>query len=211
MSAASWLASTMPTRRAAFLLSAAGPALILAIATVFHPAHLTDVTAARWLALHFGLIVIFPLVGFAPWLIARTAGRSFGVAAAILGLFYAAFYTSLDVLAGVGAGSLQLSGHADAKGPLYAQGHVVATIGVVALALAVLVASIAAISRFGLRALPGAVLALAGSVLLYSSHIYFGWGTVSMLLLASGFGWLAWTVSAPSPGDASGSAARPAQ
>ena len=188
----------MPTRRAAFLFAAAGPALILAVATLFHPAHLTDATAARWLGLHVGLIAIFPLVGFAPWLIARAAGRAYGVPAAILGLFYAAFYTSLDVLAGVGAGSLQLSGHADAKGPLYAQGHVVATIGVIALVLAALVASIAAIIRFGLRALPGGVLAIAGSILLYSSHIYLGWGTVSMLLLASGFGWLAWTVSAPS-------------
>lgn len=173
----------------------AGPLLLLAVASVFHPVNLTDSTAGVWFGLHLVLIPVFPLVGLAPWLIARQVDRRLGWLAAVFAFGYAAFYTSLDVLAGVGAGAVHLAGETDAKASLYAIGRTVAAIGVVSLICAAVVASIAGILRARLAAVPGAVLALAGAALLYRGHIYFGYGTLTMLLLAAGFTILAFAVS----------------
>lgn len=184
----------MPSNRVLLTVVIAGPLILLAIASVFHPMNLTDATAGVWFGLHLVLIPVFPLVGFAPWLIAKQVDRRLGWAAAVFGFGYAAFYTSLDVLAGVGAGAVQLAGETDAKASLYAIGRVVAAIGVISLISATVVASIAGILRARLAAVPGAVLALAGTALLYRGHIYFGYGTLTMLLLAAGFTILAFAV-----------------
>ncbi len=185
----------MPRNPVLLVTVVAGPLLLLAIASIFHPVNLTDETAATWFGLHLILIPVFPLVGLAPWLIAKTVDRRLGWAAGVFGFGYAAFYTSLDVLAGVGAGAVQLAGETDAKAPLYAIGRTVAVIGVISLISATVAASIAGILRARLVAVPGAVLALAGAVLVYRGHIYFGYGTLAMLLLAAGFTILALAVN----------------
>jgi len=194
------------------------PFALLAIASLFHPVNLTDDTAGLWFGLHLALIPVFPLVGFVPWLVARRVDRRLGWVAGALGFLYAAFYTSLDLLAGVGAGAVQLAGVPDAKAGLYAIGRVVAMVGVVSLVAAAVVASVAAFVVARLTALPGALLAVAGAVLLYRGHVYFGYGTLSMLLMAAGFTVLALvtdrgrtaTEAAVAASDAAPRAPRPA-
>lgn len=177
------------------LAAAAAPALILAAITPVHPTSNTAETAIWWRNLHIILLPIFPLVALAPWLVAREVDRRLGRVAAIFGYVYACFYTSLDVLAGIGAGALAVHGFTDARSPLYAAGRAFAIVGIVALTVATVIASAAAVRRAGWIALPGAALAVAGSVLFYYGHVYFGLGTVATLLLAAGYAVLMLTVT----------------
>ena len=187
------------------LAAAVAPALVLALLTPAHPTSNTADTALTWQNLHIVLLPILPLVALAPWLVAREVDRRLGWVAGVLGFVYACFYTSLDVLAGIGAGALAVAGFDAARSPLYAMGRNLAIVGIVALTAATLVASAGAFRRAGLLALPGAVLATAGSVLFYFGHVYPGRGTLAMLLLAGGYAALMLAVtrtSTPSTGDA---------
>lgn len=167
-------------------VGAAAPAIVCALIGIIHPTQLTEGTAGLWQGIHIALIPLFPLIGLGPWLIARRVDRRLGWLGALFGYGYATFYTSLDLLAGVAAGTVQLAGFDEAKGPLYAIARILAMVGIVSLIAGVVTASIAAILRAGLVAVPGAVLALAGAILHYYGHIYLGYGTLSMLLLAAG-------------------------
>lgn len=187
----------MKARTLALLVAV--PALLCATVGLAHPPKLNADSAEYWRAMHLVLIPIFPLIGLAPWLIARRAGRVFGWLGAIFGYGFATFYTSLDLLAGVGAGALVASGNSDATGPVFAIARILGTIGVVSLALGVIVAGIAAYRVAGPLTIPGALLALVGAILIQNGHIYLGLGTVAMLLLAAGFVVLALVVSRPAP------------
>lgn len=167
-------------------LGASLPAIVCGMIGVLHPTVLTESTGSLWQGIHIVLIPLFPLIGIGPWLIARRVDRRLGFLGALFGYGYATFYTSLDLLAGVAAGTVQLAGFDAAKTPLYAIARILAMVGIVSLIAGVVTASIAAIVRAGLVALPGAVLALAGAVLHYYGHIYLGYGTIAMLLLAAG-------------------------
>ena len=171
------------------------PALLCGLVGVVHPVNLTDDSALLWRNIHVLLIPIFPLIGLAPWLIARRVDRRLGWVGALFGYGYAAFYTSLDLIAGVAAGTVEVAGMSDAKAPLYAIARILGAVGVVSLIAGAVTASIAAVIRAGVIALPGALLAIAGAALLYRGHIYFGYGTLSMLLLAAGFVVLAFAVT----------------
>ncbi len=173
------------------------PALLCAAIGLTHPPSLNAASAEHWRTMHLVLIPIFPLIGLAPWLIARRAGVWFGRGAAGLGYGFAVFYTSLDLLAGVAGGALVASGHPDATGQVFAIARVLGTVGVVALVLACVLAGFAAFRVAGLAALPGALLATVGAVLVQPGHIYLGLGTVAMLLLAGGFAVMAWAVTKP--------------
>jgi len=163
------------------------PALACALIGLLHPHHLTADTAARWQLMHLVLIPVFPLIGFAPWLIARRSNRVLGIVAAVAGYGFATFYTSLDLLAGVAAGALQLAGVTEGKAPVYEVAREIGLVGVVSLVLACLAATAAVYTRRRLRAIPGGVLATAGALLVQPGHIYPGLGTLAMLLLAAGF------------------------
>jgi hypothetical protein len=97
----------MQRQRIVMLTVLTGPPLVLAGAGLAHPMHLTADTAGRWRDLHVLLLPIFPLLGLGPWLVIRRENPVLGTVAAILGYGYAVFYTALDVLAGIGAGSLE--------------------------------------------------------------------------------------------------------
>ena len=107
------------TRSVLQLVAVGAPPLILAILGLTHPVSLTDDTAEYWRNLHIILLPIFPLLGLAPWLIARRYGSVYGWVTAVLGYLYAVFYTSLDVLAGIGAGGLRLDNAGSGRGVLY--------------------------------------------------------------------------------------------
>jgi hypothetical protein len=171
------------------------PAVACAAVGLTHPASLNADSAEQWRNLHLVLIPIFPLIGLAPWLIARKAGVWFDRVGALLGYGFATFYTSLDILAGVAGGALVLAGSGDATGPIFAIARTLASIGVVSLVAGCIVAGIAAFRVAGVVALPGAVIATIGAILVQEGHIYLGLGTVALMLLAAGFVIMAITVT----------------
>ena len=124
-----------------------GPPLALAAAGLAHPMRLTDATADRWLVLHLVLLPLFPLLGVAPWVIARRGSATLGNLAALLGYAFAVGYTGLDVLAGIGAGQLQRHHAAAQKGILYDQADALAAVGVAAYLAASVLAVVVALRR----------------------------------------------------------------
>jgi hypothetical protein len=180
----------MSTRLRLVLLVSA-PAVAIALTGLLHPHHLTDETAGLWQVMHIVLIPLFPLIGFAPWLIARRTSRVLGAIAAVGGYGFATFYTSLDLLAGVGAGTLQIAGITEGKAPIYEIARVLGLVGVVSLVVACTAAGIAACFHNRLLAVPGGLLGIVGAALVQPGHIYPGLGTLAMLLLAAGFALLA--------------------
>jgi hypothetical protein len=164
------------------------PPLALAIIGVTHPHHLTAASALYWRNLHVLTLPIFPLLGFAPWLIARFR-RNLAVswAAGVLGFAFATFYTGLDVLAGIGAGGLKLDGMGMATSTVFGLGDDLGNIGAIALIVAVVLAGIVSILSVGRYAIPGALLVFAGSVCLYEDHIFFPVGVIGEVAFAIGW------------------------
>ena len=173
--------------------------LLLAVLGVTHPRVLTPATASYWHALHLALLVLFPLLGVNLWwLLAGFSGWAAWTARA-LGLVYVTFYGALDVLAGIGTGTLVMNAPA-ANSPelsgavrsLFVAGNELSFIGVWAFLAACILTSAVLIRRVGRFALPGALLLCGAAVPFLVSHIYFPVGVVTMLLLAAGFGLLMW-------------------
>lgn len=172
------------------------PAVVIALIGLLHPHHLTAETAARWQTMHIVLIPIFPLIGLGPWLIARRTSRPLGIVAAIGGYGFATFYTSLDLLAGVAAGTLQLAGITDGKTPVYEVARALGMVGVISLVLGCVATTVAVFIEARFRAIPGGVLAVVGAALVQPGHIYPGLGTAALVILACGLALLAVTVTA---------------
>lgn len=181
----------MSTRRLALTIVAVTvPSLVLAAVGVTHPTELDATSAGYWRDLHIGILAVFPLLGFAPWLIVR--GRSLVVSwiAGILGFVYAAFYSALDVLAGIGAGGLEHEGMHEAIGTAFHLGDALGLVGSVALVAACVFTGVWSVRTIGLAAIPGALLALVGSLVFLKWHIFFPYGVIGQLLLAAGWAWL---------------------
>ncbi|MEY2847392.1 MAG: hypothetical protein RI885_57 [Actinomycetota bacterium] len=173
------------------------PTIVVLLVGLTHPTRLTEQSAEWWRNLHIILLPVFPFMGLAPWLVARAVDRRLGWVAAIGGFGFATCYTSLDVLAGIGGGAMMLGGESDASGPLFRIGNQLAQVGVYSLVGATLVASIAAIVRARLVAIPGALLALVGAYLIADGHVYFPQGTLALALVAGGYAILATLVTRP--------------
>ncbi|MCU1513709.1 MAG: hypothetical protein JWO10_799 [Microbacteriaceae bacterium] len=165
------------------------PAVMLAVVGITHPIHLTAQTAEYWRNLHIAILPIFPLLGFAPWLLVRGHDAFVTWLAGILGFVYAAFYTGLDVLAGIGAGGLKLDDMGMATGTVFGLGNGLGRIGSIALVAACLVVALDSWKGYGSISLPGSAFSVVGSLLFLQSHIYAPWGVVGQLCLA--IGWLA--------------------
>jgi hypothetical protein len=176
-----------PRRVVLLALAVALPPVALAIVGLTHPTRLDADSALYWRDLHIGILPVFPLLGFAPWLIVRGHRRWLSWAAGILGFVYAAFYTSLDVLAGIGAGGLEHEGMGMARGVLFDLADALGLVGSVAFVAACLLAGGFAVRTRGIRAVPGAVLVVLGSVLFLERHIFFPVGVAGQLCLAVGW------------------------
>lgn len=174
-------------RLPALALAVSLPALICGAIGLAHPGELTDATAMHWRDMHIALIAIFPLIGLAPWLIARRGGRVLGVIGVIGGYGFAAFYTSLDLLAGVAAGSAVASGNGDAIGALFDIARPLGAIGVGSLIVGAVAAGIAAVRVDRAWGIAGAIVTVVGAALIQPGHIYPGIGTAAMALTAGGF------------------------
>jgi hypothetical protein len=147
---------------------------------------LSDATAEMWRDMHIVLLPLFPLLALGPWLVVRRSAPRLAWVAAILGYVYGAFYSALDVLAGIGAGGLQLGGY-DGLGTLYRLGDALALPGTIALLFASLLASVVAIRRDGWVAAIGGVLVVAASVSYLTSHIFAPRGVLTMVAFAVGW------------------------
>ena len=180
----------MGARRVVFTsLAVAIPPVVLAAVGVTHPEHLTADTAVYWRDLHIGILAIFPLLAFAPWLVVRGHHRWLSWTVGILAFLYAAFYTALDVLAGIGAGGLEHAGMDDSTHVVFGLGNGLGDIGSYAFIAASVIACAWAVRSGGIRAIPGSVLVIVGSVLFLTRHIYFPVGVIGQLCLA--IGWVA--------------------
>jgi hypothetical protein len=184
----------MPARSVLSYLTVALPPLVLAAVGVTHPMQLTASSAEYWRNLHIAILPIFPLLGFAPWLVARGAGVLFAWVVGVLGFLYSAFYTALDVLAGIGAGGLKLDGMGMATGTVFGLGSHIGAVGSVALIAATAIASATAIVRFRAAAVVPSLVVLVGAVLFLQAHIYFPVGVIGQLCLALGWAWLYFVV-----------------
>jgi len=189
------------TRRPVVLLSlaAAVPPLVLAAVGVSHPTHLDADSAQYWRDLHIGILAVFPLLGFAPWIVVRGHRLWLSWTAGVLGFVYASFYTALDVLAGIGAGGLEHEGMHEATPVAFDLGDRLGLVGSVAFVAACLLAGGFAVRMRGIRALPGALLVALGSVLFLFEHIFFPVGVIGQLCLAVGWVLLVALVYGSSP------------
>lgn len=175
-------------------MAVAGPALVLAGVGLTHPTELTPDTAPWWTTMHTLLLVVFPLLGLSLGLLLRGVPGPLAWVARIAAFGYAAFYTGLDVLAGIGTGGLVQRGSSpdsEEVWGLFALGNDLGDIGVWCFLVACAATAAALVARLGGRALPGAALLVASAVPFMGSHIYWPAGVAAMLGLALGFALLA--------------------
>lgn len=170
------------------------PGVVLALAGLFHPHHLTYATSYRWWTLHVAGLIVFPLVGVA--LMALFRGRRDPLAwAVVIGAYaYATFYSALDVVNGIAAGYVTWSLGAGVPRPdevryLFHVGSPLGEIGSWALILTTVLVAGDAVARRGPRALPALVL-VVGAVLVHLDHIFSPWGSAGMLLIGLGTAFL---------------------
>ena len=121
---------------------------------------------------------------------------------------YVAFYSVVDAVAGIGAGTLVRHGmeagaghgmHVAARDPLlqslFDVGNGVGRYGAWAFLLGSVLLAVVGLRRWGARALPGGLILIVGAYAFTGAHIYWPVGVLSMLTIALGFGLL--TVSGP--------------
>jgi len=191
----------------------AAPGLVLAVAGLWHPERLTFSTADTWTLLHVLLLPVFPLLGLLVWWLLRDDRGPVAWAAKIAAFGFAAFYTALDVLAGIATGTITRdASERDVAMPgeeidaLFAAGNALGEVGGWFFIAACALASLALFLRVGQRVLPGAVLLVGGAYVFSGAHIYWPEGGLSMLALAAGFVLLALAPRAetlmPAPSEA---------
>lgn len=168
-------------------VAVAVPPLALAIVGVTHPVQLTATSAEYWQNLHIALLPVFPLLGFAPWLVIRGFDAFLSWLVGILGFVYASFYTALDVLAGIGAGGLKLDHMVSATSTMFGLGDKLGFIGSAAFIAACAITGLASFRRFGPLTLPGSVVVVIGTYLFLKDHIYFPLGVIGQLCIAVGW------------------------
>ncbi|MFI9587937.1 hypothetical protein ACIHCQ_40490 [Streptomyces sp. NPDC052236] len=189
---------TSPVVLRDIVLVSATPLLLAGIGLV-HPHSLTAATAEQWAGLHIWLLPVFPLLtlGLVVPLWGRPGRDVAGVAtvvAWVAAFGYAAYYTGLDAVAGIAAGTVRH--HAGAQpasgvGDLFRRGDALGEAGVYALAVAVLATAVALFPRHGARVMPGTVVLLAACWFFTDGHIFWPEGVFAMLGFALGFALLA--------------------
>jgi hypothetical protein len=173
----------------------AAPGIILGVAGLWHPQHLTAATAERWWVLHVAGLFVFPLVGVA--LVVLVWGRRdlLAVLVTLLAYVFATAYSALDVISGIAAGFVTSRLPPGAARPaevhsLFVIGTPLGHVGSIALVLAAALLTVDAVRRHGS---PGAVglLAVVGALMLHRWHIYPPYGSAGIALVGLGTGGLA--------------------
>jgi hypothetical protein len=186
------------------VLVAAAP-LVLAGFGLGHPGGLRPHNAEHWAELHIWLLPVWPLLalGLVVPLWGRPRRDAAGAATVLAwaaGFGYAAFYTGLDAVAGIGAGIAEEHGGEQRRrvvNPLFHTGDALGQAGVWCLAVAVVAASVALCVRYGVRVLPGTAVLLVCCWSFFDSHIFHPRGVVTMLGFALGFALWVWAAARP--------------
>lgn len=193
---------SLRTARVTALVTA--PPLLLAVAGLVHPRHLTSATAGDWAGLHIVLLPVFPLLVLG--LVVPLWGRPRRDADGVLTVLawagcacFAAYYSGLDAVAGISAGTVVDHGVHGAAGRLFATGDELGRTGVYGLAVASLAACAVLWRRHGARILPGAAVLFAACWSFVDSHIFWPKGVFTMLGFAAAFALL--TVAAARPAE----------
>ncbi|RPF39215.1 hypothetical protein [Streptomyces sp. TLI_185] len=179
--------------------------LLLAAAGLVHPRHLTAATAGHWAGLHIVLLPVFPLLvlGLVVPLWGRPS-RDVDGALTVLSwvgcLCFAAYYSGLDAVAGISAGTVVDHGIHGAAGRLFATGDELGRTGVYGLAVASLATCAVLWRRHGVRVVPGAVVLFAACWSFVDSHIFWPKGVFTMLGFAVAFALLAVAASRSADG-----------
>jgi hypothetical protein len=181
-------------RQVAIVVSAP---LVLAAVGLVHPLSLKTPTADMWAHMHVLLLPVFPLLalGFVVPLWRRPGFDVTGVATVVAWLAaftYACFYTGLDAVAGIAAGTAWRDAPPGVNqekivGPLYRMGDALGEFGVHAFLVAVVATCVALYPRAGLRIVPGGLVLLAAGWSFVDSHIFRPRGVWTMLAIALGF------------------------
>ena len=171
------------------------PQLLMAVAGLVHPRRLTAASAGHWAGLHIALLPVFPLLVLGLLVPLRgSPGRDVEGGLTVLAwvgcLSYAAYYTGLDAVAGISAGTVAGTGVHGVVGRLFTTGDELGRAGVYALTFAALATSAVLLRRHGMRVLPGAVVVLCACWSFVDSHIFWPKGVLTMLGFAVGFGLL---------------------
>ena len=169
------------------------PGLALAAIGSAHPLVLTPATAHHWTSLHLLLVPFFPLLAVALWMLLRHRSGPIAGLARLAGYGYAACYSALDVLAGIGAGTVV---EHDRRGSqnmldLLATGDRFGFIGGVLFIAASVLTTVCLGLRHGIRVLPGGALLVVSAWLFLTHHIYPPTGVLAQVGIAAGCAGLA--------------------
>lgn len=169
--------------------------LLLAGAGLMHPRHLTTMTAGHWAGLHIALLPVFPLLvlGLVVPLWGRPRRDAEGALTVLSWagcLWFAAYYSGLDAVAGIAAGVVVEHGVHGAAGRLFVTGDELGRSGVYGLAVASLATCAVLWLRGGVRVLPGATILFIACWSFVDSHIFWPRGVFTMLGFAVAFGLL---------------------
>ena len=181
----------------------------LAVVGLFHPTGLNPSTAHMWASMHIWLLPVFPMLtlGLIVPLWGRPARSVAGVATVVAWLAAAAFaalYTGLDAVAGIGAGTIEMerAPGQDVGPSVAALFHTADALGhaaVWALTAAVLAASLALVMRHGWWVLAGTAVLVVCTYEFYDSHIFYPRGVLTMIGFAIGFALLTWPALRATP------------
>lgn len=171
------------------VIATVAPPLLIALVGLTHPARLTQDASAHWRDMHIVLLPLFPLLAVGPWLIARSIEPIYGRITLVLGYVFACFYSALDVLAGIAAGSLKYD-RQGGLGSVFRYASDLGQIGSIAFIGATAAAGGCVLRVAGPKALPGALVAIGGAYAFMQNHVYPPWGVLSMVAIAVGWTWM---------------------
>lgn len=180
------------TSRFAPIVAVVAPPLVLAGVGLTHPALLTVESAPWWTTMHLALLVLFPLIGVAVWVLLRSDQTWLGWAGRLAAAAFAILYDGLDAVAGIATGTIVLAGadpKSDVVAALFAASKPLGWAGIIAVSIAVVFVLVSAY-RAGntLALLVSAAVALGASLYLFATgHIYWPRGVLAMLGFAIGF------------------------
>lgn len=180
---------------------------MLGVAGLVHPRHLTAATAGQWAGLHIALLAVFPFIALG--LVVPLGGRPRRDAEGALTvlawagcLCYSVYYSGLDAVAGISAGTVVGHGVHGAAGRLFTTGDALGRAGVYGLTVASLATCAVLLRRHGVRILPGAMVLLAACWSFVDSHIFWPRGVFTMLGFAVAFALLTVATAFPARPDA---------
>lgn len=166
--------------------------LVLAGVGLTHPASLNIDTAEWWTSMHLVLLLLFPLIAVAVWVLLRHDTNWLGWVGRVAAAAYAVLYNGLDAVAGVATGTIVIAGaepDGEVVNALFAASTPLGLAGLAALAVALVVVLISRIRRGAnlLLVLVSAVVLGASLYLFVTGHIYWPRGVLAMVGLSIGF------------------------